>query len=137
VTLSDTGPLVAIINSNDPEHARCTAALPLLRKPLLTTEACLTETLHLVFRGTGRQGQEALWRLISNGTLRVLASASDGPLRARAYMERFRDQPCDYADATLLIAAEATGIRRVFTIDRHFHAYRLTNGDALEVVPQS
>jgi uncharacterized protein len=49
-------------------------------------------------------------------------------------MERFRDQPCDYADATLLVAAEDTGRKRVFTIDTHFHAYRLSNRDALVII---
>lgn len=50
-------------------------------------------------------------------------------------MERFRDIPCDYADATLLVAAEQTGTRRIFTFDKHFYAYRLSNGDHLEVIP--
>lgn len=53
---------------------------------------------------------------------------------AALFMERFRDQPCDYADATLLVAAEETAIRLIFTIDPHFHAYRLAGGEALSIM---
>ncbi len=43
--------------------------------------------------------------------------------------------PMDLADASLVVAAETLGLRRVFTLDRHFYAYRLADGSALEVVP--
>jgi len=72
--------------------------------------------------------------MINIGVLRILAPAADGPTRAYAYMERFRDQPCDYAVATLLIAAEDLELHSIFTLDRHFYAYRLTDGTALNVI---
>ena len=37
MTLTDTGPLVALINGNDAKHLMCKKALPTLRLPLLTT----------------------------------------------------------------------------------------------------
>ena len=61
--------------------------------------------------------------------------ATGGHERAFAYMVRYNDQPCDYADSALLVAAEETGYRRIFTFDRHFYAYRLPNGEALAVLP--
>lgn len=133
--LCDTGPLIAIINSNDPEHLRCKNGAAELKGRLATTEACLTESLYMLGRATGWQGQEALWRLVSSGTLRILRPAPDGPLRARNYMDRFRDQPCDYADATLLVAAEEMTNCRIFTLDGHFYAYRLVDGTSLDVIP--
>ena len=39
----------------------------------------------------------------------------------------------DMADASLVAAAEALSLTQVFTFDRHFYAYRLANGDVLEV----
>lgn len=50
-------------------------------------------------------------------------------------MAQYRDLPMDLADASLVAAAEATGWRRVFTLDRHFRAYRLRDGSTLDVVP--
>ena len=46
MTLTDTGPLVALIDKRDGYHAKITGAMKTIRLPLLTTEACLTETMH-------------------------------------------------------------------------------------------
>jgi predicted nucleic acid-binding protein len=73
--------------------------------------------------------------MVESGDVQVFRASHDGRQRAFAFMAKFKDQPCDYADATLLVAAEETGLRRIFAYDRHFHAYRLTDGTALEVVP--
>ena len=134
MTLTDTGPLVANIDLQDTHYHRVGEIIDRVPRPLLTTEACLTEALYLLHAVAGWRGQSALWQMIGVGALRILAPATDGPTRAHAYMERFRDQPCDYADATLLIAAEDLGIRSIFTLDRHFYAYRLTDGTALNVI---
>lgn len=50
-------------------------------------------------------------------------------------MDQYRDTPMDLADASLVAAAETLGLKRVFTLDRHFYAYRLLDGTALEVLP--
>lgn len=39
------------------------------------------------------------------------------------------------ADASVVVATETLGLRQVFTLDRHFYAYRLADGMAFEVVP--
>jgi hypothetical protein len=44
-------------------------------------------------------------------------------------MERYADHPMDLADASLIVAAEALGTTKVFTIDRRdFQAYRVRRG---------
>jgi predicted nucleic acid-binding protein len=54
VTLVDTGPLVALINRNDPHHAACVAvAITLPAEPLVTTWPCFTEAMYLVHRVGG------------------------------------------------------------------------------------
>jgi predicted nucleic acid-binding protein len=102
--------------------------------PLVTTEACLTEALYLLRRNAGTPGQEALWRFIDDGSLNILTPTPLAPQRAHAFMIEYADLPCDYADATLLVAAEDLGRRTLFSLDRHFYAYRLSNGDALELL---
>lgn len=48
-TLTDTGPLVALINRNDPNHRTClNASRRLPAGPLLTTWPCFTEAMYLV-----------------------------------------------------------------------------------------
>ena len=134
MTLTDTGPLVALIDESDGYHVRVKQAARAISWPMVTTEACLTEALYLLGESAGWPGQEALWLFVSDNSLGVLNSPINGPRRASGFMKRFRDQPCDYADATLLVAAEETGLRRIFTIDKHFNAYRLTNGESVEII---
>lgn len=46
----------------------------------------------------------------------------------------YRDRPMDFADATLLIAAEPTGLRQVISIDSDFDIYHLSGNSAVENV---
>jgi len=135
VILCDTGPLVALLIAEDTAHKSCTIASKRERSRLLTTDACLTEALHLLYRAGGYWAQCQLWAMVRTDELAVIALSDMGRLSAAVYMDRYADQPCDYADATLLVAAEDTGIRRIFTIDGHFYAYRLVDGSALKVIP--
>jgi predicted nucleic acid-binding protein len=49
--------------------------------------------------------------------------------RAFELMVQYRDQPMDFADASLVVAAETLRIRKVFTLDRHdFASYRVKRG---------
>lgn len=50
-------------------------------------------------------------------------------------MGQYRDAPMDLADASLVTAAEMLGITRIFTMDGHFHAYRIHGTKAFDVIP--
>jgi hypothetical protein len=53
----------------------------------------------------------------------------EGVKRAFELMERYADHPMDFADASLIVAAEALRTNRVFTIDRGgFETYRIRRG---------
>ena len=39
--------------------------------------------------------------------------------------EKYADLPMDFADATLVITAEKTGIREIISLDKDFDIYRL------------
>jgi uncharacterized protein len=70
VTLTDTGPLVALVNRNDPNHFRClNASKGLPAGPLLTTWPSLTEAMYLAYRVGGYPAQAALWTLHTGGKL--------------------------------------------------------------------
>ena len=135
VTLTDTGPLVGLVDEDDPHHQEATATLRRLPKvPLLTTWPCLTEAMYLLYRVAGYSGQEALWRFVERGSLQLHVPGDSEWIRMRELMSIFRDAPMDMVDASLVAAAEALSLARVFTFDRHFYTYRLANGDVLEVI---
>lgn len=59
--LTDTGPLVALVNRNDPNHRRCLDVTRLLpAEPLVTTWPCFTEAMYLVFQAGGYPAQAEL-----------------------------------------------------------------------------
>lgn len=131
--LCDTGPIVALLNRNDPFHVSCTKIAETTTDSFLTTQACLTEAMYLLRRDTGYQGIGFLWNFIESGLLMVAEAKATSLPRIHLLMDRYKDLPCDYADATLIALAEDTGLRSIFTIDSHFHAYRLQNGETLLV----
>ena len=135
VTLTDTGPLVALVDKDDQYHAQATETLRRLPKvPLLTTWPCLTEAMYLLHQSIGYAGQEALWRFVERGVLDLYLPSEDDWLRMRELMAAYQDAPMDMADASVMVVAESLALSRVFTYDRHFFAYRKADGTALEVL---
>jgi uncharacterized protein len=135
MTLTDTGPLVAILNPDDDQHDRCVRVLPGLRLPLLTTVSVMTEAMHFLARERGWKGQQTLLRMAASGKLRVAAFEEEALKRIETLMERYQDTPMDFADASLVALAEDRRLTQVFTIDSHFRAYRLADRRAFRVVP--
>ena len=136
MTLSDTGPLVALIDDDDAHHRVCdTAYRVVATPPLLTTWPCLTEAMYLLEREGGYRYQAALWSMYFREELVLHQLTPAETARMAALMEQYQDTPMDLADASLVAAAESLNLRQVFTIDRQFYVYRLGDGAALEVVP--
>jgi predicted nucleic acid-binding protein len=136
VTLCDTGPLVAIIDAGDPGHGRCVAALHHLPAgPLLTTWPCLTEAMYLLRRAGGLPAQEELWGYVADGLLVLHTSRQGEWERMRTLMLQYHDTPMDLADASLVAAAEALNLRRVFTLDSHFLVYRYRGRYRFQLIP--
>lgn len=135
MNLTDTGPLIALVNKNDPNHAAClTASKSLPSGPLVTTWPCFTEAMYLAHRGGGFPAQAALWRLKAAGRLTIHDLTADQADRMAMLMDTYRDRPMDLADASLVAVAESLALRRIFTIDGDFYFYRLADGSVLEVV---
>lgn len=91
--------------------------------------------MYLAHRSGGWYMQEILWRYVEKSILILHEAGPDETTRIAALMQRYRDVPMDLADASLVAAAENRGLRRIFTLDRHFHVYRMDDGAAFEVVP--
>jgi predicted nucleic acid-binding protein len=128
--------MVAMVDRNDPYHEVCLAALDgILSDGFVTTWACLAEAMHLLDRKLGFIGQEHLWDLLDDGVIEPCRQSDGEWRRMRELMRKYRDAPMDLADASLVTAAEQLGIQRVFTIDRHFKAYRINGAQPFEIVP--
>ncbi len=134
--LIDTGPIVALLNRNDPYHQIGTDATTSLPNELLvTTWPCLTESLYMLGRAGGMFAQDTLWQLIQTGQLEVRNADAIEIDRIAELMRAYSNLPMDLADASIVVAAEITGERKVFTFDKHFWVYRLFDGSSMTVVP--
>jgi predicted nucleic acid-binding protein len=125
--LVDAGPLVALFDPQEPLQAECRSRLKDLRQPLITTQPVLTESFHLL--SPDSLGAKRLRSLVEDGGLGVHFS-DDGELALMfELMETYADHPMDFADASIIAAAETLGTRRVFTLDMDdFQTYRIRRG---------
>jgi len=135
MTLTDTGPLVALLDANDTCHVVCVDASKRLPSgPLRTTWPCFTEAMYLLGEVGGYRYQNALWQLRTAGRLILHDLTRTEIDRMVVLMEQYRDTPMDLADASIVAVAESRSLRRIFTVDTHFHVYRLVDGSSLEVI---
>lgn len=135
--LVDAGPLVAIFNPKDEDHRLCMGALKAFREPLVTTTPILTEAFHIL--GPGSVAGNRLRDFIQKDGVSTWFLDRQGLSRAFELMEVYADRPMDFADASLIAAAEKLDVRTIFTIDRNdFETYRVRRGHrhyALAIVP--
>ena len=133
--LCDAGPLIALVDQDDEDHAVCRALLPSLTRPLISTWPCLTEAMYILGHRSGFHGQSLLWNLVRTQKVTLHAPAPDRLARMRELMTQYQDLPMDLADASLVAAAEALSLPRIFTLDGDFRVYRLSDGRPFEIVP--
>lgn len=73
--------------------------------------------------------------MIQRGAVAIAQLTGQDVPRLRALMEKYRDTPMDFADATLVRVAERDKIDKVFTLDRDLVVYRVGRGHAFSVKP--
>ena len=132
--LLDTGVFVALVDRSETKHADCVSALEHWTGSIITTEAVLTETLHLV--GPAWPPQKACLEFFLRGAFLLVPSSRASLARVAHLMEKYRDLPMDYADATLVALGEETETDHVFTLDRKgFSTYRLSGRRMFQLIP--
>jgi predicted nucleic acid-binding protein len=132
--LLDTGAILALLDRDDRRYSACVKAFSQIRAPLLTSEAVLTELFHLV--ASRRQEVDAAWKFVRSGAL-TLATITDSDLPTISYlMDRYRDRPMDFADATLVHLAERDSLSTVLTVDfADFQTYRIAGTKRFRILP--
>ena len=136
MTLTDAGPLVALIDADEADHGTCVLALRQLDRPLVTTWPAFTEAMYLLSRAGGPAGRQALWRLVFTDRLELADLDRAALKRTAALMEKYADRPMDLADATLVALAEIRNQRRIFTLDDDFTIYRIHGRTRFDIVPR-
>ena len=113
----DTGPLVAYLDANDPANSNVSRTWDRFTGRISTTSAVITEVMHFVSSVPG--GSSSLAELVVASSMEVFDLTQPPELlEAAALMERYADIPMDFADATLVLLAEAIEVYDILTLDR-------------------
>jgi hypothetical protein len=132
--LLDTGVFIALLDRSEKNHARCAEFLRSFTGGVFTTEPVLTETMYLL--GPYAKPQAACVEFILRGGATLVPQSAASLERAAALMNKYQDVPMDFADATLVVLAEETGIDKVLTLDfRGFAIYRIRGRKPFTIRP--
>jgi predicted nucleic acid-binding protein len=121
--LIDAGPLIALFNSRDNHHKGIRTFLKDHPYRYVSTLAVFTEVSHMLDFSTAAQLDFYEW-VMCKGVIISDINQND-MLRITELTKKYADLPMDFADATLVITAEKTGIREIISLDRDFDIYRL------------
>jgi predicted nucleic acid-binding protein len=133
--LVDTGPLVAILSSEDEHHDICVNTLRQMPGPLLSCWPVITEAAWLL-RSYPRAVRQLLGS-IDGSFLELLPLAGAEAEAVATLMKQYEDIRPQPADAALVYLAMRERIETVFTLDhRDFSIYRTGRKRKFRIVPE-
>jgi predicted nucleic acid-binding protein len=132
--IMDTGPWVALIDRSEERHDECIEWLKDFKGNILSSEAVLTEVLYLL--NFSSRAQSAAIDFVLKEAIILVPSSLESLKRAKRLMEKYKDIPMDYADATLVSIAEDLSVTHVVTFDvKDFGIYRLPSKQPFVILP--
>lgn len=118
----DTGPLVALLDADEPHHRWVVAQFERLQPPLITCEAVLSEAAFLMGRTNADRG--CVLALVERGLLLIAHLFDEDAEAIRDLMRRYANVPISLADACLVRLVERTPNGTLLTFDSDFRVYR-------------
>src|SRR5262249_42164169 len=119
------GPLVALFDASDANHARVLTFLRKYKGQLVTTWLVVGETHHLLDFHPERQLSFLLWA--RRGGIQIADLDRHALDALYALTEKYQDRPMDLANASLVVVAMSHGIRDIISLDSDFDIYRLAD----------
>lgn len=132
--LCDAGVLFCLVDPTQSKHTAYQTKVTNLRQPLISTWSCLTEAMYLALHRGAWKMQKQLGELLLNQLLIIYEVQPNDYSRLLELMDQYRDRPMNLADATLVLAAEKTGYKQIFTLDSDFLFYRISNQNSFEII---
>ncbi len=121
--LIDAGPLIALFDKDDNYHEKIKEFIKNKDYKLHTTTAVITEVLHMLDFNVKVQINFLEWIMLGGILLYEIKQTDLGKIIELT--KKYSDRPMDFADATLVLAAEQSGIKKIISIDSDFDVYRL------------
>ncbi|MCL2762579.1 MAG: PIN domain-containing protein [Treponema sp.] len=128
--LIDSGPLIALFDVDDNHHRGVRDFFAKHDYSFISTLAVFTEVSHMLDFSTKAQQDFYEWVMLK-GVIVSDINQHDMP-RIAELTAKYADLPMDFADATLVVAAEKTGIREIVSLDHDFDIYRLPGKEKIK-----
>lgn len=132
----DTGPIVAALNADDPDHARC-AALLADADDLLIPSPILVEVDYWLIKLGGTQVWVDFVADIVRGAYRLAHPTGADLARAAELESAYEDLDLGVVDASIIALCERLDQTALATLDRrHFSVVRPRHCAHLELLPE-
>ncbi len=130
--IADTGPLVAILDRDDRDHAWAVREGRKLPPKMLSCEAVLSE-VHFLTQDIP-EAKDRIESWLADGRLELPFSVRDHHSLLHELMVRYASVPMSFADACLVRMSELWPAAPVFTLDSDFRVYRRNKRQSLPLI---
>jgi predicted nucleic acid-binding protein len=120
--LLDSSAIVAMLDHTQQAHASVVDSLRLWKGSLVTVEAVIAESCHLLRKVHG--APEAILQNVARDIFQIPFRLSAAAPEIERLLHKYRDQQIDLADACLIHLAGEIGTGDIFTLDHDFEVYR-------------
>ena len=134
--IADTGPLYALIDSDDAWHERVVAWWRANRQPVVVPVCVLPEVCYLLHTRISPEAGAAFVRAVADGEFLIEPLESEDISRASKLLAKYEDLDLGFVDATVIATAERLDATEVLTTDRrHFSVVRPNHVRSLRLSP--
>ena len=123
--VADTGPLYALIDSDDAWHGRVVDWWRANRQPVVIPVCVLPEVCYLLHTRISPEAEAAFVRAMADGEFTAEPLEPEDVVRSSELLEKYSDLALGFVDATVIATAERLDVTEILTTDRrHFVAVR-------------
>ena len=132
----DTGPILALLDADDPAHAKCVSLIDDTVEQLVVVAPTLIEVDYWI----RKRLQPEVWSIfvedIVDGAYRLECLTLQDLLRVVELQTDYADLDLGMVDAAVIATCERLGEEKVATLDqRHFRTVRPKHCDYLDLLP--
>ena len=133
----DTGPLLAALDTNDRDHARCLAMTESVREDFIVPSHVLVELDYWLRKRRAVAVWETFAEDVADGAYRLYQPDESDLLRAAELEAQYASLDLGLVDASVIVACERLRENKVATLNRrHFSVVRPRHCDALTLLPE-
>lgn len=132
----DTGPILALLDRDDTDHARCVALVEGTAEDLVVPAPVLVEVDYWCRKLLGVRTWALFVEDLTSGAYRLFDLDADAISRATEIETRYADQSIGFVDAAVVATCEVLLEDKVATLDRrHFSVVRPAHCESLHLLP--